>query len=85
VVLVGRCSRQAPQGTYVAKGTRREGPPAVKYRGIFLNDEEPALGGWSREKFGGLNSKMYSHMFELLAAAQGELHVARDVVVQVLQ
>jgi len=38
----------------------------VKYRGIFLNDEEPALGGWSREKFGGLNSKMYSHMFELL-------------------
>ena len=51
---------------YVAKGARREGPPAVKYRGIFLNDEEPALGKWSREKFGGLNSKMYSHMFELL-------------------
>ena len=51
---------------YVAKGAHREGPPAVKYRGIFLNDEEPALGGWSREKFGDLNSKMYAHMFELL-------------------
>jgi hypothetical protein len=51
---------------YIANGARHEGPPAVKYRGIFLNDEEPALGGWSREKFGGLNSKMYSHMFELL-------------------
>jgi hypothetical protein len=43
-----------------------EGEPAVKYRGIFINDEEPALGGWSREKFGGVNSKMYTHMFELL-------------------
>jgi hypothetical protein len=38
----------------------------VKYRGIFINDEEPAFGGWAREKFGGINSKMYTHMFELL-------------------
>ncbi|HUO08400.1 MAG TPA: glycosyl hydrolase 115 family protein [Phycisphaerae bacterium] len=40
--------------------------PAVKYRGIFLNDEAPCLTGWSKEKFGGLNSKMYVHVFELL-------------------
>ncbi len=40
--------------------------PAVKYRGIFLNDEAPALTGWANEKFGGYNSKFYTHVFELL-------------------
>lgn len=39
--------------------------PSVKYRGFFLNDEEPALGGWAREKFGGLNHEFYGHVFEL--------------------
>jgi hypothetical protein len=29
-----------------------QGPPAVKYRGIFLNDEYPALTNWVAEKFG---------------------------------
>ena len=42
------------------------GEPAVKYRGIFLNDEAPALSGWTQEKFGGFNSKFYVHVFELL-------------------
>lgn len=42
------------------------GSPAVKYRGIFINDEAPALTGWAKEKFGGLNSKFYAHVFELL-------------------
>jgi hypothetical protein len=45
--------------------------PAVKYRGIFINDEEPALGGWAREKFGGVNSKMYAHMYELILRLKG--------------
>ncbi|HEY5508315.1 MAG TPA: glycosyl hydrolase 115 family protein [Paludibacter sp.] len=40
--------------------------PKVKYRGIFLNDEAPALSGWSRETFGGFNSKFYEKVFELL-------------------
>ena len=51
---------------FIKAGTYTQGPPAVKYRGIFINDEEPCLAGWSREKFGGLNSKMYTHIFELL-------------------
>jgi hypothetical protein len=42
------------------------GEPAVKYRGIFLNDEEPALGRWAVEKFGGFNSKFYERLFELM-------------------
>jgi hypothetical protein len=45
--------------------------PVVKYRGIFINDEEPALGGWAREKFGGVNSKMYAHMYELILRLKG--------------
>ncbi|MCD8540143.1 MAG: glycosyl hydrolase 115 family protein [Leadbetterella sp.] len=40
--------------------------PVVRYRGIFINDEAPALSGWSREKFGGFNSKFYAHVFELM-------------------
>jgi hypothetical protein len=40
--------------------------PSVKYRGIFINDEAPAFSGWTREKFGGFNHKMYEHLFELL-------------------
>jgi hypothetical protein len=43
-----------------------QGPPAVKYRGIFINDEAPAMSGWVKEKVGGFNSKMYTHVFELL-------------------
>jgi hypothetical protein len=38
----------------------------VKYRGIFINDEAPAFSGWTKEKFGGVNHKVYVKMFELL-------------------
>jgi len=40
--------------------------PKVKYRGIFLNDEAPALSGWVHEKFGGFNHQFYTKVFELL-------------------
>lgn len=40
--------------------------PKVKYRGIFINDEAPALSNWSMEKFGGFNSKFYASVFELM-------------------
>ncbi|MEJ5264196.1 MAG: glycosyl hydrolase 115 family protein [Bacteroidales bacterium] len=45
--------------------------PKVKYRGIFINDEEPALGGWVREKFGGFNHKFYEKVFELILRLRG--------------
>lgn len=51
---------------WIASGSQIQGPPAVKYRGIFINDEEPCFGGWSRAKYGGVNSVMYAHVFELL-------------------
>ena len=40
--------------------------PKVKYRGIFINDEWPSFGGWCTNQFGGVNSKAYAHIFELL-------------------
>ncbi len=47
------------------------GSPAIKYRGIFLNDEAPELTGWANEKFGGLNSRFYARVFELLLRLHG--------------
>ena len=40
--------------------------PAVKYRGIFINDEWPSFGTWCQKYFGGVNSKAYEKIFELL-------------------
>jgi hypothetical protein len=51
---------------YVDAGRWVEGEPAVKYRGIFLNDEAPALTGWVNEKYGGYNHEFYTKVFELL-------------------
>jgi hypothetical protein len=51
---------------FVKAGRYAQGPPAVKYRGIFLNDEAPALTGWVKEKFGDYNHSFYTNVFELL-------------------
>ncbi|HEU5078670.1 MAG TPA: glycosyl hydrolase 115 family protein [Opitutaceae bacterium] len=59
------------EALYVLPGIYTDGEPAVKYRGIFLNDEAPALSGWAKEKFGGLNHMFYEHVFELLLRLKG--------------
>ncbi|GGW60658.1 glycosyl hydrolase 115 family protein [Alishewanella tabrizica] len=51
---------------YIKANTLRMDAPKVKYRGIFLNDEHPALTNWVNEKFGDYNSQFYLHVFELL-------------------
>jgi hypothetical protein len=56
---------------YVLSGRHTRGEPKVKYRGIFINDEAPALAGWMQEKFGGHNHKFYAHVFELILRLQG--------------
>lgn len=56
---------------YFKNGSYFYPSPSVQYRGIFINDEEPAFGGWAREKFGGINSKMYEHLFELILRLKG--------------
>ena len=40
--------------------------PVVKYRGIFLNDEAPALTGWVKKNYGNYNHQFYTKVFELL-------------------
>lgn len=56
---------------FVAPGPNVQ-KPSVKYRGIFLNDEDPALGGWARAKFGGLNHVFYERVFELILRLKGD-------------
>jgi hypothetical protein len=51
---------------FVRPGRYVQNEPAVKYRGIFINDEAPALTGWVQEKFGGYNHQFYTKVFELL-------------------
>lgn len=45
--------------------------PSVRYRGFFINDEWPAFGNWATSHFGGVNAKMYDHVFELLLRMGG--------------
>ncbi|MFB9864236.1 glycosyl hydrolase 115 family protein [Rufibacter immobilis] len=51
---------------YLQNGRHVSEGPSVKYRGIFLNDEAPALTNWAKEKFGGFNHVFYEKVYELL-------------------
>lgn len=55
---------------FVAAGTRRFGPPSVRYRGIFINDEDWGLEPWAAKTFEperhNLGPKTYAKVFELL-------------------
>jgi Glycosyl hydrolase family 115/Gylcosyl hydrolase family 115 C-terminal domain/Glycosyl hydrolase family 67 N-terminus len=55
----------------VKPGIFTQGPPAVKYRGIFLNDEAPSLTGWVKEKYGNYNHEFYEKVFELILRLKG--------------
>lgn len=55
---------------YVKAGLRRSGPPSVKYRGIFINDEDWGLRQWAAHTYepehGNIGPKTYTRIFELL-------------------
>jgi len=53
---------------YALSTPKTQPSPSVKYRGIFLNDEQPALTNWVQEKYGGVGfvSEFYARVFELL-------------------
>lgn len=66
---------QQQDALFVRPGRHTQGTPAVKYRGFFINDENPALGRWAPEYFGpghapgfenGFNSAFYARIFELM-------------------
>ncbi|KAL3469088.1 hypothetical protein BJX99DRAFT_268711 [Aspergillus californicus] len=52
---------------YALSKTVYQGEPSVRYRGLFINDEEPSLTSWVHEKFGPkYNFDFYKSVFELL-------------------
>lgn len=59
------------------KGTMVSSPPTVKYRGIFLNDEDWGLQPWAAKTFepetGDIGSKTYGRIFELLLRLKANL------------
>lgn len=59
------------ENVYIKSGVYTDGEPKVEYRGIFINDEWPSFGNWAKTKFGGINSKVYKHVFELVLRLKG--------------
>lgn len=59
---------QKKDALHVLSGRHSQGEPAVKYRGIFINDEAPALEQWHRKYFGGsmFKSAFYEKVFEAM-------------------
>lgn len=57
---------QKHEQLFARSGIYTDGEPKVKYRGIFINDEWPSFGTWCQNQFGGINSKAYAHIFELM-------------------
>ena len=57
---------QKHEQIFAKSGIYTDGEPKVKYRGIFINDEWPSFGTWCNNQFGGINSKAYARIFELM-------------------
>lgn len=57
---------QKHEQLFAKSGIYTDGEPKVKYRGIFINDEWPSFGTWCKNQFGGINSKAYARIFELM-------------------
>ncbi|QFJ55991.1 glycosyl hydrolase 115 family protein [Pseudobutyrivibrio xylanivorans] len=47
--------------------------PSVRYRGFFINDEQPCLGEWAKENYGSISPCpiLYEKIFELLLRLKG--------------
>ena len=57
---------------FLKNGVFTDGEPAVRYRGIFLNDEAPCLSGWVDQFYGGVyNHEFYAQVFELVLRLRG--------------
>ena len=57
---------------FLKNGVFTDGEPAVRYRGIFLNDEAPCLSGWVDQFYGGVyNHEFYARVFELVLRLRG--------------
>ncbi len=59
-----------PQALALSGDILKQGPPEVKYRGIFINDEDWGLNPWAAKtfdpEFNNIGPKTYEKVFELL-------------------
>lgn len=57
----------------IKEGMYTDGEPAVRYRGLFLNDEAPCLTSWVKNTFGTDygGHKFYEKVFELILRLRG--------------
>jgi hypothetical protein len=64
---------QKKENLYVIPGNYTKGEPAVKYRGIFINDEAPCLTSWVKHTYGTDfgDHRFYSRVFELILRLKG--------------
>ena len=60
---------------YINKGIYTDGEPAVRYRGLFLNDEAPCLTSWVENTFKTKNGghEFYAKVFELILRLRGNM------------
>ena len=60
---------------FVNRGTYTDDEPAVRYRGIFLNDEAPCLTSWVKNTYGtGYGDhRFYQRVFELVLRLRGNM------------
>lgn len=58
---------------YVFPGRYTQGTPSVKYRGLFIGNESPALLGWANDTYGGLGAEFYERVFELMSRLRANL------------
>ena len=60
---------------FVNKGIYTDGEPAVRYRGIFLNDEAPCLTSWVKNTYGTEygDHRFYQRVFELILRLRGNM------------
>ena len=58
---------------YIKRGEYTDGEPAVRYRGLFLNDEAPCLTTWVKNTFGTDygDHRFYEKVFELILRLKG--------------
>lgn len=60
---------------YALDKTTVHGEPSVKYRGLFINDEAPALTGWwaKRQNVSDytFDAEFYAHVFDLIVRLKG--------------
>ncbi|WVQ84804.1 hypothetical protein IAT38_006961 [Cryptococcus sp. DSM 104549] len=60
--------------------TLSHGEPTVKYRGLFINDEHPALWGWAQQRWGrapwepAFQVDMYEAWFEMMLRLKANYH-----------